>query len=140
MTMFEHIMVAVDGSKQGGKTVPVAIEMAVRFGARVTVVHVREHTRYEGDDIDLGPDGGTGEELVGSVVSTFREAGVEVDGQLRRVRPGDTPEQIVQVAEESGVDLIVMGTRGMSEWKSLVLGGVANKVVAQAPCPVLLVR
>jgi nucleotide-binding universal stress UspA family protein len=37
-------------------------------------------------------------------------------------------------------DLIVMGTRGMTEWKSLVLGGVANKVLHHATCPVLLVR
>ena len=39
--MFEHIVVAVDGSKHGGKTVPAAVEMAARFGSRVTVVHVR---------------------------------------------------------------------------------------------------
>jgi nucleotide-binding universal stress UspA family protein len=138
--MFESILVAVDGSRQGGKTMPVAIEMAIRFGSRVTVVHVREHARYEGDDVDLGPDGGTGEELIGEVVRAFQDSGIETGGELRRVRPGDTHEQIVKVAEETGADLIVMGTRGMSEWKSLVLGGVANKVVAQASCPVLLVR
>jgi nucleotide-binding universal stress UspA family protein len=138
--MFESILVAVDGSRQGGKTVPVAIEMATRFGSRVTVVHVREHARYEGDDVDLGPDGGTGEELIAEVVETFHSSGIETSGELRRVRPGDTHEQIVKVAEETEADLIVMGTRGMSEWKSLVLGGVANKVVAQASCPVLLVR
>jgi nucleotide-binding universal stress UspA family protein len=40
----------------------------------------------------------------------------------------------------SEADLIVMGTRGMTELKSLVLGGVANKVVHHAHCPVLLVR
>jgi nucleotide-binding universal stress UspA family protein len=33
-----------------------------------------------------------------------------------------------------------MGSRGMSEWKSLLLGGVATKVVHQAECPILLVR
>jgi nucleotide-binding universal stress UspA family protein len=138
--MFESILVAVDGSRQGGKTVPVAIEMATRFGSRVTVVHVREHARYEGDDVDLGPAGGTGEELIAEVVTNFQGAGIETRGELRRVRPGDTHEQIVKVAGETKADLIVMGTRGMSEWKSLVLGGVANKVVAQASCPVLLVR
>ena len=54
--------------------------------------------------------------------------------------PGDTPEQIVGVAQEVHADLIVMGTRGMTEWKSLLLGGVANKVIHHATCPVLLVR
>ena len=46
----------------------------------------------------------------------------------------------MKIAEDVGADLIIMGTRGMSEWKSLVLGGVANKVVAHAHCSVLLVR
>lgn len=54
--------------------------------------------------------------------------------------PGDTAEQIVEVAEASNAGLIVVGTRGTTEWKSLLLGGVANKVVHHATCPVLLVR
>ena len=54
--------------------------------------------------------------------------------------PDNTPEQIVEVAVLAEADLIVMGSQGMSEWKSLVLGGVANKVVHHATCPVLLVR
>jgi nucleotide-binding universal stress UspA family protein len=137
--MFEHILVAVDGSPQGGKTVPVAIDMAQKYGSSVTVVHVREHGRYEGSDVDLGPST-TAEELVDGVVARFEEAGVRASGEIRRVRPGDTPEQIVEVASSSHADLIVMGTRGMTEWKSLMLGGVANKVVHHAECPVLLVR
>jgi nucleotide-binding universal stress UspA family protein len=138
--MFERIVVAVDGSRQGGKTVPVAVDMATTHDSAVTVVHVREHTRYEGDDVDLGPEGQSGEELLAAVVTTFHEAGITATGELRRVRPGDTHEQIVEVAEQANADLIIMGTRGMSEWKSLVLGGVANKVVAHAHCSVMLVR
>jgi nucleotide-binding universal stress UspA family protein len=137
--MFERILVAVDGSRQGSKTIPVAVDLAQKYGADVTVVHVREHTRYEGTDVDLGP-GVSAEDLVGDVVEAFRAAGVSAEAEIRRVRPGDTPEQIIEVAEDSGAQLIVMGTRGMTEWKSLVLGGVANKVVQHASCPVLLVR
>ena len=44
------------------------------------------------------------------------------------------------MAEQADANLIVMGTRGMSEFRSIVLGGVANKVVHHAHCPVLLVR
>jgi nucleotide-binding universal stress UspA family protein len=137
--MFDHILVAVDGSPQGGKTVPVAIDMAQKYGSSVTVVHVREHGRYEGSDVDLGPPM-SAEDLVDGVVARFEEVGVEANGVIRRVRPGDTPEQIVEVAGSSDADLIVMGTRGMTEWKSLMLGGVANKVVHHSTCPVLLVR
>jgi len=137
--MFEHILVAVDGSPQSSKTVPFGVDLAQRYGSTVTVVHVREHARYEGSDVDFGPPI-TAEDLVETVVATFRDAGVEANGEIRRVSPGNTPEQIIEVANASHADLIVMGTRGMTEWKSLLLGGVANKVLHHATCPVLLVR
>jgi nucleotide-binding universal stress UspA family protein len=137
--MFEHILVAVDGSPQGSKTVPVALDMAEKHHSTVTVIHVREHGRYEGADVDLGP-ATTAEELVEGVLAAFRDAGIQATGEIRRVSPGETPEQIVDVANASEADLIIMGTRGMTEWKSLLLGGVANKVVHHANCPVLLVR
>jgi nucleotide-binding universal stress UspA family protein len=137
--MFERIVVAIDGSLEGGKTVPVALEMATRFGSDVTVVHVREHAKYEGSDVDLGPEISP-EDLVGGTLERFRNAGVQAQGEIRRVKPGDTPEQIVRVASDVQADLIVLGSRGMTEWKSMLLGGVANKVVQNAHCPVLLVR
>lgn len=137
--MFDHILVAVDGSPQGGKTVPMALDMAKRYGSSVTVVHVREHGRYEGSDVDLGP-ATTAEDLVNGVLAQFSDENVNATGDIRRVSPGNTPEEIVEAAEASKADLIIMGTRGMTEWKSLLLGGVANKVVHHATCPVLLVR
>jgi nucleotide-binding universal stress UspA family protein len=137
--MFERIVVAIDGSREGGKTVPMALDLAARYGSSVTVVHVREHTKYEGSDVDLGPGIGA-EELVDGTVARFRDVGVQAEGVIRRVGPGATPEQIVEVARDADAGLIVMGTRGMTEWKSLLLGGVANKVVQHATCPVLLVR
>ena len=137
--MFEHILVAVDGSPKSEQTIVIAIDMAQRYTSTVTVVHVREYERYEGSDVDMGPPI-SGEQLVGDVVTRFREAGLEVHGELRRVSSGDTPQQIVEVAEQAKADLIILGSRGMTEWKSLLLGGVATKVVHHATCPVLLVR
>jgi nucleotide-binding universal stress UspA family protein len=137
--MFERIVVAVDGSPEGGKTVPVALDLAKRYGSVVTVVHVREHERYEGDDVNLGPPV-TAEDLVDGVVEIFGRAEIDARGEIRRVSPGHTADQIIEVARDSEAGLIVMGTRGMTEWKSLLLGGVANKVVHHASCPVLLVR
>jgi nucleotide-binding universal stress UspA family protein len=137
--MFDRILVALDGSVESSKTLPAAIEMAEKFGSSVTVLHVREHAKYEGSDVDLGPDVAP-EHLVDGAVARFAERGIDAHGEIRRVTPGDTPEQIVGVAQEANVDLIVMGTRGLTEWRSILLGGVANKVVQHAHCPVLLVR
>jgi nucleotide-binding universal stress UspA family protein len=73
-------------------------------------------------------------------VTMLREGGVEARAEIRRVSPGETPQQIVEIAASASADLIVIGTRGMTELRSLLLGGVANKVVHHATCPVLLVR
>ncbi len=137
--MFERILVAVDGSPKSEKTIAVAVDLARRYGSAVTVVHVREHERYEGSDVDLGPPI-PAEDLVNDVLAAFRREGVDARGEIRRVSSGSTPEQIVEVAGLSHADLIIMGSRGMTEWKSLLLGGVATKVVHHAECPILLVR
>jgi len=137
--VFERILIAVDGSPQSEKTILVAVDLAGRYGSAVTVVHVREYERYEGSDVDLGPPV-TAEDLVEGVLARFRAAGVDARGEIRRVSFGHTAQQIVEVAAGSHADLIIMGSRGMTEWKSLLLGGVANKVVHHAVCPVLLVR
>lgn len=137
--MFERILLAVDGSPKSEKTIVIALDMAERYSSAVTIVHIREYERYEGSDVDLGPPI-PAEELVNDVLSRFRDKGIEAHGEIRRVSYGNTPEQIVEVAEAAAADLIVLGSRGMSEWKSLMLGGVANKVVQHAKCPVLLVR
>jgi len=137
--MFERILVAVDGSPQSEKTILIAVDLARRYGSAVTVVHVREYERYEGSDVDLGPPV-SAEDLVNGVLATFREGGVDAQGEIRRVSSGATHQQIIEVAAGSHSDLIIMGSRGMTEWKSLLLGGVATKVVHHATCPVLLVR
>jgi nucleotide-binding universal stress UspA family protein len=139
VTVFERILVAVDGSPKSGKTISVAVDLAQRYHSSVTVVHVREYERYEGSDVDMGPPI-PADQLVNDVLATFRDVGLDVHGEIRRVSSGSTPEQIVEVAEQFDAHLIIMGSRGMSEWKSLLLGGVATKVVHQAACPILLVR
>ena len=49
-------------------------------------------------------------------------------------------ENIVGLAEELGADLIVIGSRGLSGMKRLVMGSVSESVVRHAPCPVLVMR
>ena len=57
-----------------------------------------------------------------------------------RYESGHPAEQILRVACEEDVDLIVMGSRGLSEWKALLLGSVSDHVIHHAHCSVLIVR
>lgn len=56
------------------------------------------------------------------------------------VEHGDAADEIVRVAEEQRMDLIVIATFGKTGWRRLAFGSVTEKVVRQAPCPVLVVR
>ena len=57
-----------------------------------------------------------------------------------RIEVGSPAETIVAAAEREKFDIIIIGSRGHSRLKSLVVGGVADQVMEHAPCPVLLAR
>jgi nucleotide-binding universal stress UspA family protein len=67
----------------------------------------------------------------------IKEAGVEVETHARE---GDPADAILDVAEEQGVDLIVVGNKGMTGAKRFLLGSVPNKVSHHAPCSVMIIR
>ena len=58
----------------------------------------------------------------------------------KRVEEGNPAEIIVTVANESGVDMIVMGSRGLSEWRGILVGSVSHKVTQLTPCTCVTVR
>jgi nucleotide-binding universal stress UspA family protein len=66
-----------------------------------------------------------------------RDAGVDVETYARQ---GDPADAILDVAEETDSDLIVVGNKGMTGAKRFLLGSVPNKVSHHAPCSVLIIR
>ena len=137
--MFERILLAVDGSRNSAKAIPVAADLAARYGSDVLVFHVREHEVALGLDVDAEtPDEAM--TLVDGIVRELKDMGVSVRGEIVRVPIGQTPRAILDAARDENVSLIVMGTRGLSEWSRLLMGSVAHKVVHLAAIPVLVVR
>jgi nucleotide-binding universal stress UspA family protein len=93
-----------------------------------------------------GNGGETEEEVLSAVAEHVLRAAVDAAKQCgaRKLRTltedGDPAQRILQAAETEGADLIVMGSRGFSDLKSLVVGSVSHKVSHLAPCPVMSVR
>ena len=71
---------------------------------------------------------------------TVEAAGSLIDAKETRVAHGDVGPTICSVAEEEGVDLVVLGTHDRSRWARLWFGSVSEHVLHNAPCPVLVVR
>lgn len=137
--MFEKILLAVDGSEHSLKAVPFAGDIARHHDGEVTVLHVREHELTWASDVDLETEG-EAQMLVDGIVRELKDSGANAVGDIRRVAHGQTPRAILDVAEEIGAGMIVMGTRGLSDWGRLLMGSVAHKVIHLADCPVLVVR
>jgi len=137
--MFKNILVAIDGSSYSQLALPAAMEVASKFDSEVFVLHVSEHDRGRAAAFTLEtPAEAT--ILVADAVKTAREAGITASGQVVEKAAGHVAKAIVETAEANGTDLIVMGSRGLSDMAGMMVGSVTHKVMQTANVPVLVVR
>jgi nucleotide-binding universal stress UspA family protein len=146
--VFGSIVVGTDGSDTAREAVRQAIELARLAGAALEVVSAYEpvsasRLREEATEVprDLQWSVNPREDVdatLGEVAGEARAAGVE---EVRiYARQGDPADAILDVAEEQGSDLIIVGNKGMTGAKRFLLGSVPNKVSHHAPCSVLIIR
>lgn len=111
-----------------------AASLARESGARLLILHVEEPPMaYGGGELYYGvpnPDNAALLKMLQDVVPTS-----DVPYEHRLV-VGDPASEIVRVAEEEKVDLIVLGTHGRTGLRRLLMGSVAEAVLRRAPCPV----
>lgn len=139
----ERILVPVDFSDPSAKALEHAITLAKSFGAKIDVIHVYR--------IPVAVSGPYAEPLPTGYNEGIRKAAqVELDKWLERVTSvgitgdahlfeGAPAQEIVRAAERLKADQIVIGTRGLTGIKHLMLGSVADRTVRLAPCPVTTV-
>ncbi len=137
--MFDRILVAVDGSPYSAPAVSTVVEVATKFRSQAIVLHVREHDRGRAGAFPLEtPQEAT--QLVGETVVALRHAGIAASGEVHGAFAGHAAKEIVDTARRQGADLIVMGSRGLSDIGGLFVGSVTHKVLRLAHVPVLVVR
>jgi nucleotide-binding universal stress UspA family protein len=144
VALYERILIAVDFSEHSQRAVEAGAELARQFGARVDLVHAFELplpvlTPYEvalPDNFVGEARDAAGRELA-RVEKELAGKGLQVEGHLR---DGPPDAAIDELARDLGVDLIVMGTRGNTGLKHVLLGSVAERTLRNAPCPVLTVK
>jgi nucleotide-binding universal stress UspA family protein len=125
---FQRILVASDGSPHSELTWELALAMAKQAGSQLIAIAV---AREEGDIIEANA-------LVHKMLTAANRAGMPLKG----VSPqGVAPDAgIIHQAIKNEVDLIVMGSHGRTGLKRLLMGSVTERVIGQAPCPVLVVK
>jgi nucleotide-binding universal stress UspA family protein len=141
--VFRSIVVGTDGSETARKAVDAAAELAQLTGARLELVsayepvssqRLRSEARHVPADLQwmVNPRE--------DVDATLSEAAERVAEARTYAREGDPADAILDVAEELGSDLIVVGNKGMTGAKRFLLGSVPNRVSHHAPCAVLIIR
>jgi len=135
----KRIFLPVDGSEHSGRAISKTADVARLSGGEVRVFHFQER---EPSKVGVATFETTAEaqQLVDDAISELGAAGVKVSGETRAGLSGEVAKTIVDEAGRFDADLIVMGSRGLSDFQALLLGSVAHKVVHYAHCPVLIVR
>jgi len=145
--MFDRIVVGTDGSETAKEAVQTAIELAKLTKAKLEIVSAYEpipsaRLKEEGEGIsgDLSHvvnARGDVQFVLDKAAADAKKAKVDV---VTHPREGDPADAILDVAEENGADLVMVGNRGMTGAKRFLLGSVPNKISHHAPCDVWIVR
>ena len=145
--MFNKILVAVDGSLGAQKALDAGIELCKQCGAELYVLSVyREHNLWKASVTFVDPARTAStddamrqyaEHVAESSKAYAKEHGLE---NVRSFYIGGGPARcIVKFVADHGIELVVLGRRGLSDNDQNLLGGVAHKVTSMAPCPVMTV-
>jgi nucleotide-binding universal stress UspA family protein len=139
----KSILVAVDGSAYAEKAVRYACAMGPPLGAEIILLHVVpmvvSATPYH-DTVTDQPFvslQNLGEDILERAKKLAASCGCEVTDLLSH---GDPASQIIQIASERGISMIIIGSRGLSGLKRLFTGSISDKVSKSASCPVMIVR
>jgi len=149
---FTKILVAIDGSDIAINAAKIAIQLAEKYNAELVVLHVIDSSiRYEsvGDDTFPGYRGSLnqvvdiatekGQKLVDEVKQKASENNINIKPEVL-LGVGSIVKEIVEYAENNMIDLIVLGTRGRSGIKKVLLGSTASGVVSHSRLPVMVVK
>jgi len=137
--MFERILLATNGSPSSRKAADVAADIGQKYGAEVVVLHVREQkiTKLGAYVVDQPYEDAN---FVDEIVRALKDAGVSARSEVQTAPLGGVPHVILEMAKELDAGLIVMGSRGVSDWEGLFLGSVTHRVLHLAQRPVFVVR
>ena len=136
------ILLATDGSRDAELARTTAIDLADSTNSELHVVTVAPgYPSYDVRNPEIVEQlREQAEKILEDQVKKIEQAGGKVVQKHLRIAERYRADQIVQVAEEVGAGLIVMGSRGRGGVRRALLGSVSDSVVRHAHCPVLVVR
>ena len=144
--MFNHILCPTDLKERSDAAVKKAVQIAHQFGSKITLLNVHEEFMDKGErkmlrvSVDKMKEkykriAIESKEEMKTVIHKLHADDIEVDYLLHSGKPENV---IVELAEQLGTDLIVIGTDGRDNVIDFVVGTITEHVINAAPCPVLV--
>jgi nucleotide-binding universal stress UspA family protein len=139
------ILAPIDFSDASRAALDVAADMASRFGAELLLVYVVPAIPDLPKDVSIFKEGEYDKSLENKDAQRLKDLAGTVANKNVKVRTelgsgDDVGMELVRIAENDHVDMIIIATHGMTGWREFAFGTVAEKVVKQADCPVLVLR
>jgi len=148
--MISRVLVAVDGSENSMRAVKLAADVAAKYEAEMSIIHVVSKIRMpeelerfaKVEKIEESPEylmlEEIGHKILDKAESVAKQKGIS---EIRKfIRQGDPANEIIKFAKENQIDSVFLGSRGLSEIKSLLIGSVSNKVCNLAATNCVTVR
>ena len=139
---YDNILIPTDGSEQAANAVEEGIKLATELGATVHALHVVDE--FEAKIVPITGEQEAkreeyvayGERVTGEVADLAAEAGLDA---VTAVETGIAHKEIQQYVEEHGIDLVVIGSRGLGGVEEMLLGSTADRVIRLVDKPVTVV-
>jgi nucleotide-binding universal stress UspA family protein len=152
LTEVKKILIAVDKSGYKNKIVAYAITLAKALDAGIYAIHVIDESSFGvvGDMMSYYRGGKTDEykkilakqagQLLDDVSSEIRRVNKNIKVTTNVVIDSSVPNAIIGYAKKMEIDLVIVGSQGMTGLEKFLMGSVASKVIIHAHCPVLAIR
>lgn len=150
LTKITRMLIAIDKSGYKDRIASYALSLAKLTGAEIRAIHVIDKSSlgvvgemlgyYRGGKVEAYVEvlKKQSEKLLDEIRTAGEDQGVTVKAEV--IVGSSAAESIIDYAKDNGIDLIVIGTKGMSGVQKFLLGSVANNVIVNAHCPVLAIR
>lgn len=140
--MIDKLLLAYDGSQNADKALEYLIKLNAKLKAKVFVVHVIDPTSLYAYGVDIPvqvySDIRTyGKTVLDKAVEKLKAEGMEAEGMLLE---GSTASVIIETSNKLEVDMVITGSRGLSAFRSALLGSVSAKLVHDSTVPVLIIK
>ena len=139
--MFKRLLVPLDGSRLAESALPVALFFAEKFGATILLFHaIEQEARGTIHGERHLSDSAEAEAYLGEIAARLSRPNVPVAAHVHTVQQADVARCIIEHSAEHETDLVVLCAHGRGGWRDMIVGNIAQQVVARGTTPVLFVN